>query len=77
MALRHEYLSGRELLRDRIPTSQLIEALVGHALGSAEIDQTRIKAIEILLKKTLPDLKAHEHTGEVELTWNLKVARGA
>lgn len=54
------------MVRDKIQASQLINRLENHALGETELSQTQIKAIEILLRKTLPDLSAvaHEGTGE-------------
>lgn len=53
-------------IRTKIQTSQLINVLQNHALGQdeTEMTQTRMKAIEILLRKTLPDLSATELTGE-------------
>ena len=47
-------------VRDRIQTSMLINRLTGHAEGSFDLQPTQVKAIEILLKKTLPDLQAIE-----------------
>jgi len=67
MALRDQYLSGRELLRERIPTQDLVAVLVKHALGQEELDPGRQRSIEILLRKVLPDLKAVDLTGSVEL----------
>lgn len=49
--------------RDRIKASQLINRLTAHALEDLELSATQIKAIEILLRKVLPDLKAVELTG--------------
>lgn len=49
--------------RDRIKAAQLINRLTAHALEDLELSATQIKAIEILLKKVLPDLKAVELTG--------------
>ena len=40
----------------------LLNLLENHANGSCELTPTRIKAIEILLKKALPDLTATEIT---------------
>lgn len=55
----------QEDVRSKIQASQLINILQNHALGiSEELSQTRMKAIEILLKKSLPDLTAIELTGE-------------
>lgn len=53
-------------VRTKIQTSQLINRLQEHALGDVELTPTRIKAIEVLLKKTLPDLSATEITGDPE-----------
>lgn len=54
-------------VRTRIQTSQLINVLQDHALtGENEISPTRMKAIEILLKKSLPDLSAVEISGDEE-----------
>lgn len=45
-------------VRLKIKTSQLINRLQGFALGEIdELDSGRIKAIEILLRKSLPDLQ--------------------
>lgn len=51
--------------RDAIQTSQLINRLTDHALGEVELSATQVRAIEVLLRKTLPDLQAIEHTGDV------------
>jgi hypothetical protein len=46
-------------VRRKIQASQLINVLQDHALsGEGEIAPTRLKAIEILLRKSLPDLSA-------------------
>jgi len=52
-------------VRAKIQASQLINVLQNHALGKTEeLSQSRIKAIEVLLKKSLPDLSSIELTGE-------------
>ena len=52
-------------VRAKIQASQLINVLQNHALGKTEeLPQSRIKAIEVLLKKSLPDLSSVELTGE-------------
>lgn len=48
----------QEMVRDKIQTTQLLNRLENHALGELELSQTQIKSIEILLRKTLPDLSA-------------------
>jgi hypothetical protein len=47
-------------VRAKIQASQLINRLSNHALGKSEMSQTQIKAAEILLKKSMPDLSATE-----------------
>lgn len=44
--------------RERIQTTQLIKRLTAHALGEIELSSQQVRAIEILLKKTLPDLQS-------------------
>lgn len=56
----------QNMVREKIKTSQLINRLQDHILGKVELTTSQIKAIEILLKKSLPDLSAVEHTGEIE-----------
>jgi len=52
-------------VRSKIQASQLINVLQKHALeGMKDFDPTRMKAIEILLKKSLPDLSSIELTGD-------------
>ena len=49
--------------REAIQTSMLINRVNSHALGDVEMSATQLQAANILLKKTLPDLKATEVTG--------------
>lgn len=56
----------QEDVRLKIQVSQLLNVLQNHALGvTGDLPPTRLKAIEILLKKTLPDLSQiqAEHSG--------------
>jgi len=68
----------QEEVRTKIQTSQLINVLQNHALGADEIDitPTRMRAIEILLKKSLPDLSSTEITGDAEQPISIKVVTG-
>ena len=51
-------------VRTKIQASQLINVLQNHALGiGAEVSASRIKAIEVLLRKSIPDLQSVELTG--------------
>jgi hypothetical protein len=60
-------LRQQEQARSAIQTSQLINRLQGYALGEiAEIETGRLRAIEVLLRKTLPDLQAITISGDEE-----------
>jgi len=62
--------------RERIQTSMLVNRLEDHILNDLELSATQIKAIEILLKKTLPDLKQVEVTGDVDKPIAIKWVNG-
>ena len=51
-------------IRAKIQTSQLINRLMDHALGEVELSPTQIRAIEVLLKKSVPDLQAIQLSGD-------------
>lgn len=51
-------------VRAKIQASQLINRLSGHAFGEIEMTPSQIKAAEILLRKSVPDLQSVEMTGE-------------
>ena len=53
-------------VRRKIQTSQLINRLTDHALGTVELSNTQVRAIEILLKKSIPDLSSVEMSGDKE-----------
>lgn len=55
-------------IRAKIQASQLVNVLQKHALGEGgEISPSRMKAIEILLRKSLADLTATEISGSLEM----------
>lgn len=54
-------------MRQRIQTSHIARRLQNHVLGLLELNATQIRAAEILLRKTIPDLSAVAHSGTVEL----------
>ena len=70
-------LRQQEQTRSAIQTSQLINRLQNFALGQegVDIDASRLKAIEILLRKSLPDLSSVTLSGDSEqpLVFNLTV----
>lgn len=51
-----------ELVRQRIKTTLITKRLQDHVIGDAPMSKTQIQAAGILLRKTLPDLTATEHT---------------
>jgi len=52
-------------VRKKIQASQLINVLQDHALsGEGELSHSRMKAIEILLRKSLPDLSSVQIQGD-------------
>lgn len=65
MAIRKQ-LSHDNKTRERIKTSQLINRLQSNALGEIELTKDQIRSIEILLKKTLPDLQQVSHEGSID-----------
>jgi hypothetical protein len=57
-------LYHHEEVRRKIQTSQLLNRLTAHANGEIELSATQIRAIEILIKKVLPDLSSVTHSGD-------------
>ena len=57
----------QEDVRAKIKTSQLVNRLSDHALGLLDLSPTQIKAIEVLIRKTLPDLQSVEHSGGLNI----------
>lgn len=60
MAARTRKAKHDDLTREKIRTSQLLNRLQDHVFGKGQepvdVSQTQMKAIEILLRKSLPDL---------------------
>lgn len=61
-------------IREKIRASQLINRLENHAFGELELSPSQIKAIEVLLDRSLPKLSAVEHAGELKHTVSLAEA---
>jgi hypothetical protein len=52
-------------VRKKIQVSQLLNVLQNHALGTTEnLSPTRMKAIEILLRKSMPDMASITISGD-------------
>jgi len=55
----------QEDVRKKIQVSQLLNVLQNHALGETEdLSPTRMKAIEILLRKSMPDMASVTVSGD-------------
>lgn len=54
----------QDFVRAKIQASQLINVLQDHVLGKRELSQSQIKAADVLLRKSLPDLSQVAMTGE-------------
>lgn len=63
MAARVNKIRHDDETRAKIQTSQLVNRLTDHALGKVDLEPTQVRAIEVLLKKTLPDLSAVDSKG--------------
>lgn len=50
-------------VRLKIQASTIIHRLMGHVSGETDMTPTQVRAAEILLRKTLPDLAAQEISG--------------
>jgi hypothetical protein len=67
MAARSRKIRHTDEVRAKIQTSQLINRLTDHAFSKIELEPSQVKSIEILLRKTLPDLSATDHSGEIAM----------
>jgi len=66
MAVRSR-LEQQQHVRDKIQTTQLVKRLMLHSLADSDIMTTsQVNAAKILLNKVIPDMKAIEHSGEVD-----------
>ena len=52
-----------EEARNKIKSTMILNKLMEHVLEGKEMKSTQIKAAEILLRKTVPDLSATQITG--------------
>lgn len=53
--------------RTKIQTGMIIYRCNEHIKGNIELSATQVKCAQMLLNKVLPDLKAVEHSGEVDV----------
>jgi hypothetical protein len=75
MAARKLRVTHQEDVRKKIQCTQLINRLMGHIDGNTQLAPTQIRAIEILLNKSLPNLSdvRMDMTGN-SVTFNLNLA---
>ena len=57
----------QDMVREKIRASQLVNRLENHVFGEADMSSTQVNAALGLLKKCVPDMKATEHSGEVDI----------
>lgn len=74
MAARKQPYHNAEI-RQRIKTSQLINRLFCHAIGEVDMTATQVSAALGLLKKSLPDLQAVQHSGGTDDTVTVKIEK--
>lgn len=63
MAARINKINHDEKTKRLISASQLLNRLISHANGEIELSQSQVNAARIVIGKSIPDLKAVEHTG--------------
>lgn len=66
MAARTRKTKLSDSWREKIQASMLVNRLNNHIFDGLEITPSQLRAIEILLKKVAPDLKAIEHSADDE-----------
>lgn len=67
MAARINKIRHDDETRAKIQASQLINRLEAHVLGEVDMKPTQVTAALGLLKKSVPDLSAVEHSGDMTL----------
>ena len=73
MAARTRKVRHDDETRKKIQTSQLINRLTSHAFGKVELDNSQVRSIEILLKKSLPDLAHMTHRGDADQPMEMRI----
>lgn len=69
MAARVNKIKHDEETRLKIKTSQLLNRLQDHGLGLVDMTSTQVRAIEIALRKVLPDLTSVESKNETTVRY--------
>lgn len=66
----------QQLIRDKINAGLLVDQLHKCAMAEIELTSQQMKAIEILLKKSVPDLSSIELSGNEDAPMVMKVITG-
>lgn len=77
MAARTNKIRHDENTRSKIQTSQIVNRLTGHVLGTVEMSATQVTAALGLLRKSLPDLTAAEIKNETTVRYVARVPEKA
>ena len=75
MAARNRRTTLNEKWKENIRTGMLIKRLHDCAEGSVELTPNQIKAAEILLRKSVPDLKAVEFSGDLDIEGEITIKK--
>ncbi len=67
MAARIRKIRHDDETRAKIQTSQILNRLTAHVLGNVEMTPSQVTAGLGLLRKTMPDLAAVQHSGSVDI----------
>lgn len=59
-------------VRLKIQASVIIDRLTKHTAGKLEMSATQVQAARILLAKSVPDLSAVEHSGDMTVHHDLR-----
>ena len=66
MAARKRKTQHDEQTKRRIQASQLLNRLISFANNKVEMSSAQVLAAKVVIGKSIPDLKAIEHTGKDE-----------
>lgn len=64
-----------DAVREKIQAVQLISLLQRHAMGKKDLSMSQIRAAEICLRKSVPDLSSQEVKSQVDATVHITIAR--
>jgi hypothetical protein len=64
-----------EEVREKIKSTLIINKLENHILNNEEMSSSQVSAALGLLRKSVPDLSAIEHKGEIDHTLTVEITR--